>query len=359
MVEREFCTGCGACGAVCPRNAIQMTEDRDGFLYPVLNAKTCTECGLCTRVCPLTKAEPPGEAVFFGARAKRDTTRLLGSSGGIFPLLAAAVLEEGGSVWGAAFAEDGTLRHMEICAEADIPKITRTKYIQSSLSAVWERLREAARQDAPVLFCGTPCQTDAVRSFLGAKRDGIFLVDLICYGVPSPGIWRDYKTYLERRYNGAFRSFSFRDKRGRDNGHTCAALLGETEHAWSLYSDLYCRSMFSNVNLRPSCFHCRYCTTERSSDMTLGDFWGIEQVRPGFDDGMGCSAVICRTEAGKRLWERIRPEVEWFACEREEIANGAQPRLREPVRPHPRRQLYMRLRRILPFPVWLRLFRRL
>lgn len=358
MIERERCTGCGACEAVCPHGAIEMREDGDGFLYPRIRAGLCTECGLCGRICPLTaESSFQGENVCFGARAKAEQTRLLGSSGGIFPLLAASVLKSGGIVWGAELSEDGSVRHVEIRRESDIPRISRTKYVQSDLSRVWERIEEQLEGDKPVLFCGTPCQADALRAFLGEKRERLLLADLICYGVPSPGIWRRYVSCLERRYGGKFRSFSFRDKRNRDNGHTCAARIGEREAVCSLDEDLYCRTFFRNVNIRPSCFHCRYCTADRSSDITLGDFWGIEQVNPGFDDGLGCSAVICHTPAGRRLWERIQGETQWFACELAAVANDRQPRLREPVKPHPKRRRYLRLRHVLPLPVWLRLFR--
>ena len=284
---------------------------------------------------------------------------MLGSSGGIFPLLAARALADGGSVWGAAMDPDGVVRHREIRSLEALPAITRTKYVQSDLAAVWEGLRDPAARGRPVLFCGTPCQADAVRVRLGEDRGGWILADLICYGVPSPGIWRRYGAWLERRYRGPLHSFSFRDKRNRDSGRTCAALIGEKELVWPLGRDLYCRSYFSRVNLRPSCFRCRYCTPDRSSDLTLGDFWGIETVRPGFDDGMGCSAVLCRTEAGEALWRRVRQETEWFACGVEEIANDSQPRLREPTAERPGRGAYMALWRLLPFSLWLRLFRRL
>ena len=360
MVERRLCTGCGACAAVCPHGAISMREDREGFLNPVVSRRGCTHCGLCERVCPIGKPIPvPGEARAFAARAKEPSARLAGSSGGVFPLLAARVLRDGGSVWGAALLEDGTVRHKEIRREADIPLIARTKYVQSDLREVWPRIRASLREGRPVLFCGTPCQADALRAFLGPERAGLILADLICFGVPAPGVWRRYVAYLERRYGGALSAFTFRDKRNRDNGHTCAARIAGREYAWSLDGDLYCRSYFRGVNLRPSCSRCQYCTPDRSSDLTLGDFWGIEGVRPGFDDGLGCSAVLCRTEAGTALWERAREEAEWFPCAVEEAANDRQPRLREPTRAHPRRGLYMLLKRILPFSLWLKLFRRL
>lgn len=359
MVERGLCTGCGVCAAVCPRGAVEMAEDREGFLYPVVREDSCTRCGRCAQVCPIGRELAlPAEHTCFGVRAKEDAVRLLGSSGGVFPLLAAQVLREGGRVWGAAFSEGGVLRHTEVRKEEELSRIAGTKYIQSDLSRVWAQIGAAAREERPALFCGTPCQTDAVRLFLGEDRGGVLLADLICYGVPSPGIWRDYTAWLERRYRGAFRSFSFRDKRNRDSGHTCAVRVGAGEHACPLNDDPYCRTYFRNVNIRPACFHCQYCTTRRSSDITLGDFWGMEQVRPGFDDGLGCSAVICHTEAGRRLWERVRDRTDWFACTETELANERQPRLREPVRAHPKRRAYMGLRRLMPFPLWLRLFRR-
>ena len=360
MVERALCTGCGACAAVCPRQAVQMREDWEGFYYPVVSRRSCTDCGLCAQVCPLTGAREAGEeASFFAAKAKREDDRLLGSSGGMFHLLAAQVLREGGSVWGAALGEDGTLRHTEAFDQPGLSRLTRTKYIQSDMTPVWRKIRAEAREGRPVLFCGTPCQTDAVRAFLGEERGGVILADLICFGVPSPGLWRRYAAYLEKRFAGALEDVSFRDKRNRDNGHTCAVQAGGTERVWPLSEDLYCRSYFRGVNLRPSCAHCKYCTTERASDITLGDFWGIEGVRPGFDDGMGCSVVICRTQAGSELWEWVQGDAHWFPCRREEAANESQPRLREPTRAHPRRRLYMGLWRVLPFSLWLKLCRRM
>lgn len=335
-----------------------MKPDKEGFWYPVIRKDLCTNCGLCAHICPIAQ-EPftASEKACFGARAKEDEVRQMGSSGGIFPLLARNVLRAGGTVWGAAFSNIGTVRHVEITEETDVVKIFRTKYVQSDMSLVWEKIRTSVRQGQTILFCGTPCQTDAVRSFIGQDRGNLILADLICYGVPSPEIWKCYTEYLSQMYGGELRSFSFRDKRNGDNGHTCAVQIGEQEYAWPLSQDLYCRTMFRNINLRPSCFRCRYCTTARKSDITIGDFWGIEKIHPGLDDGMGCSAVICHTKLGRRLWEQIKPEVRWFACSEQEVANDMQPRLREPVKQHQKRGLYMGMRKFLPFPLWLRLFR--
>lgn len=359
MVEKEHCTGCGACKAVCPQGAIVMHRDWEGFLYPRIKRALCTHCGLCTKVCPITKEmRPLDESVCFGAKAKDERVRDLGSSGGVFPLLAASVLRSGGTVWGAELAEDGVVRHIEIHTEEDISRISRAKYVQSDLSRVWDRIKPLLQEGNPVLFCGTPCQTDALRVYLGKDWSNLFLVDIICYGVPSPVIWKNYVKYLESRLGGEFHDFRFRDKRNRDNGHTCMISVGEQEYTYSLDDDLYCWLFFRNINIRPACFRCRYCTTARNSDITLGDFWGIELINPNFDDGYGSSVVICHTSAGQKLWSQIQNETQWFVCDRQMVVNDRQPRLREPAKAHAKRQIYLFLRRLMPFPLWLWLIRR-
>ena len=358
MAERELCTGCGACAAVCKERAITMKMDREGFRYPKINAALCIQCRQCGAVC--VRRDGGGDSLSrtcWGARAKEPETRLLGSSGGILPLLADQVIQEGGVVFGAVLQKNGDVTHMGIHRREDIPLMTRTKYVQSELSQVWREIGPLLQEGRKVLFCGTPCQAAALRTYLGENRRGLILVDLICYGVPSPGIWRRYVRFLEKRYRGPFRSFAFRDKRGGDNGHTAVAEVGEETIVYSLYQDRFCRSYFKNINIRPSCFHCRYCTTQRASDITLGDFWGIERVKPEFDDGMGNSAVICHTAQGQRLWEAVRDKTQWFSCDEGDIANSSQPRLREPTEPSPRRGWYMGLYGRIPFRLWLRLFK--
>lgn len=358
--KKEQCCGCGACRDACPVDAVRMVQDREGFWYPQVAADVCIQCGRCQAVCPIGKpavGEEPRQ--YFGAKARENAVRFASSSGGVFPILAAYVLRRGGAVFGAGWGGHMEVLHQEAWTLEELDSLKQTKYVQSRMENVYRRIASLLREGHWVLFCGTPCQAHALRLFLGGPQPRLLTAELVCYGAPSPGIWQDYVRLLERRHGGPLTGFSFRDKRNRDSGRTCAALIGEKELVWPLGRDLYCRSYFSRVNLRPSCFRCRYCTPDRSSDLTLGDFWGIETVRPGFDDGMGCSAVLCRTEAGEALWRRVRQETEWFACGVEEIANDSQPRLREPTAERPGRGAYMALWRLLPFSLWLRLFRRL
>ena len=178
-------------------------------------------------------------------------------------------------------------------------------------------------------------------------------MDLVCYGAPSPGIWSDYVKYLERKHHGTMTDFSFRDKRNRDNGHARSYRIGDQEYAGSLYGDGYCQMYFTDFTVRPSCHQCEYCTTDRDSDFTIGDFWGIENVRPDLDDGMGTSMVIVHTERGRRIWETVKEALSWFPCGRTDVL---QPRLTHPTRMSKGRRVFMTLYKVLPFSLFLTLF---
>ena len=154
---------------------------------------------------------------------------------------------------------------------------------------------------------------------------------------------------LEKKRGGQITDFSFRDKRMHDSGHTCAYVAGGKEYAGSLYADAYCRMYFSNHIIRPSCHECRFCTVGRSSDFTIGDFWGIEKVKPKLDDGMGTSMVIVHTEKAKEIWEAVKDQLSWFACEEKDVL---QPRLTEPTKAARSRKVFMTFYRMLPFSVF-------
>lgn len=354
LTPKKICTGCGACVKICPRQAITLKPDKEGFLYPSINESLCSHCSLCVQKCPCLKtASIVNHNLYFGAHAKEPSIRSLGSSGGIFPLLAIHVLQQGGIVFGACLMEDGSVAHNGIERIEDLDKITKTKYVQSNLSNVWETVQTSLAEGRIVLFCGTPCQTEGLQSYLGKGYSNLFLIDLVCYGVPSPEIWQRYINFLQRKYASKPLMFYFRDKCNQDNGHTVKIQSKEKEYTYSVYKDLFLRSYFKNVNIRPSCYHCSHCTVLRKSDITLGDFWGIERIRPLFDDGMGNSIIICHTTKGKALFNAIEAQLIWFSCEEQDIL---QPRLIEPTKYPLLRWFYMLLYRILPFSLWIRLF---
>lgn len=262
-------------------------------------------------------------------------------------MLAEYVLEKSGSVFGAGYTDDMEVRHMEIKKREDLDRVRRTKYVQSQVdSFVYRSIRDRLKMGKWVLFTGTPCQTEALRIFLDEEYDRLILTDLVCYGAGSPGIWKKYIRYLNRRNKADVKEYYFRDKRNRDNGHTVSWKTSGGETSYSIYEDPYCRMYFRNVIIRPSCYECPYCRPERSSDFTIGDFWGIEKIRPDLDDGMGNSLVILHSPKGEKIWNELKGKYSALECRRED---ALQPRLKEPTACPENRGRFMRYYQYLPF----------
>ena len=209
--EKKHCCGCGACKDACPMEAIELVADQEGFLYPQIDEAKCVRCGRCEQVCPIKEAgsgesegnsEGKRAALYLGAQARSDAVRHGGSSGGVFPLLAGYVFQKQGVVYGAAYDNDMRVVHREAYDKEELERLRRTKYVQSDLDGIYCKIETQLKAGKWVLFCGVPCQAQALRLFLGREYQRLILVDLVCYGVPSPGIWAAYVKYLGRKSKG-------------------------------------------------------------------------------------------------------------------------------------------------------------
>lgn len=316
----DACCGCGACAAVCPKGCIEMREDRFGFLRPAVNADACVGCGACERACPaLGERDPDGCERVLWARAKDGGLLSRSSSGGVFGLLAREVLDDGGVVVGAAWA-DGceSVRHVAVGDVSDLDSVMRSKYVQSEVGPeVYRAVRNALRSGRKVLFSGTACQVAGMRGYLGELADsGLFLgVEVVCHGAPSPLLWRRWVEHVGDREGGCvadvnmrcketgWKSYSVRYEVYRQGGPRSEVLIPHGE-------DWYMRGFIGNASLRPSCYACP-AKRSSGSDVTLGDFWGVRERQPEAFDDAGVSAVIANTPRGLAAVEAVLGGAEW------------------------------------------------
>lgn len=358
--EKNRCCGCMACFDACPTHAISIRSDSEGFSYPEIEKGLCIDCGRCIAVCPFVpegSGKPPFD--YIAAQASNQALRDTCTSGAVFPVLAQAILEQGGVVYGAGFDDSMRVTHQRADSLEGLKCLMRTKYVQSRTEGVFRQVERDLKDGRRVLFAGTPCQTEAVRRFFDREHPGLVLVDLICYGVPSPGVWERYVEYLEKKHQGKLKRFLFRDKRNHDDGHTVSFRIGDQEHVEEDYgNDPFLSLYFSNCIIRPSCYACPFTTVRRNSDITLGDLWGVEKAAPEMDDGMGTSLVMLRSEQAEELWGSLRDRFDRIECRREDVM---QPRLESPTSPSPIRRLFFALYRLLPFSVftWKSRFKRI
>lgn len=309
ICEISRCTGCAACCNICGKKAIAMQPDKDGFLRPVIDETKCVSCGKCSKICPVAnpKLEQAGQPKTFAAYNQNEEERLASSSGGIFTLFAKYVLENGGAVFGAVFDEQFRVKHISVQSEDELDKLRGSKYLQSEIGKTYSEAKQLLQQGRMVLFTGTPCQIEGLLSFLGKDYDNLYTQDLICHGVPSPLVWEKYVKYREKIASSAVQRAFFRNKKyGWKRYSVSFEFSNDTEYLQTMSEDLYMKSFLRNLSLRPSCYDCQFKKLNRLSDITVADFWGIQNIAPEMDDDKGISLVIVHSEKGQKLWESVQ-----------------------------------------------------
>lgn len=333
LPDKRSCFGCGACAAACAVGAITMKADPEGFLYPAVDAQLCVECGRCREVCVGLAPAQGLEGRAYALRCKDGQLLKKSSSGGAFSLLAQQVLAGGGLVCGAVFDEEFRVCHV---LSEDIAPMRKSKYIQSDITAMFGAVEDALSSGRQVLFTGTPCQCDAMHRYFG-RREGLVLAALICRGVQSPELWREYTASLSQQ--GKLEAYCFRDKRLDNDGHTVSCTVSGQERAVSMGNDPFNRLYMKCLTFRPSCYSCPYTRWELPFDLTIGDFWGIEKWKPELADGKGTSLVIVRTAAGQALMEGLGDHAQLWEAQK---ADALQPALQEPAKETLLRKLLFR-----------------
>ena len=300
ITHKQNCSGCSACAQVCPKQCVMMRPDAEGFVYPYVNLSSCINCGLCERVCPVLspyKSKVPKATL--AAQNMDDVIRRESSSGGIFFMLAKNVLERDGIVFGVGYDSDWMPVHMSIDNIKDLHLLQTSKYVQSRVEDVYQKVREFLEGGKCVLFSGTPCQVSALNHFLNKGYELLYTVSVICHGVPSPQVWRDYIQDVNK-CGKAISAINFRDKTyGWSRFSLSVKYTDGTTFVEPLDKNAFLQAFLKNLFLRPSCYACQAKSGSSNCDIELGDFWGVPQRV--FSDDCGTSVVLVYTDKGQRL----------------------------------------------------------
>lgn len=331
---KDLCCGCGACSQACPKDAISVEKDSMGFYVPVIDEEKCIDCGICIKKCQClsdrtmisTKKEPEVYAV-----VNKDSVRLKdSSSGGAAFVLAKYILEQQGTVFGAIYNDTMDIVHQKIQSKEELWRLQGSKYAQSRIGETYQQAEECLKNGCKVLFTGTPCQIGGLYHFLGKDYPELYTMDIICYGVASPGIFKDYISWKENKTKGKIKHINFRSKLDVW-GTSITEITYHNKKSLLRYSDEdeWYQTFISHAATRESCHYCKYTNLQRMSDITVGDFWGMEKFRPELDCSKGMSKVLLNTDKGKCLFENIS---ECITKEKMELETAIRPNLQHP--PH-------------------------
>lgn len=308
ITNKADCCGCEACANKCCVNCIDMVCDDEGFKYPNINMEKCINCGQCESVCPILNNIKTinNNVEGYAAINKNTDERMNSSSGGVFTLLAKEVLKSGGIVIGCSMSKDCmSAEHVIIYDVKDLYKITSSKYLQSNINNMYKLTEYNLKKGKKVLFSGTPCQVVALKKFLCKSYENLICIDLICHGVSSPGLWKTNAISLSKKYKSKIYSVNFRYKKYKFDYGTQIMFNNQKVYYKSKNEDAYMQLFLNNISLRESCYTCKFKGISRASDITLGDFWGIEKYVSSFNDGMGISIVVIQSKNGKKLFDKI------------------------------------------------------
>lgn len=312
IINKEDCCGCNACTVICPEQCISMQNDKEGFFYPLVDKEKCIDCGLCEDICPIMNKREENidrfkKPIVYAAYNSNNAVRLDSTSGGIFSALADKFFNKGEYVSGAIYNFDHTVSHIVTNDPNKLTELRSSKYLQSFTDNSFREVKKILEADRKVLFCATPCQISGLYNYIGKDYENLITCDFICRGVNSPKVFIKYMDMLERQHKAKAFKIKFKDK---TYGWHRFSMKVDFENGKSYCKDRYNDPFFigylQNGNFaRPSCYSCQFKGFPRKSDITLGDFWGIENFDPTMDQDLGTSLVMVNSEKGKVFYESL------------------------------------------------------
>lgn len=309
IIRENKCSGCMICRSICPKHCISCQEEKDGFMYPIIQEDVCIKCGMCLKKCPIATCEgvlnPYIDSYSFYSYNNEIAMR--SSTSGVFYEIASSIIDCGGVVCGAAFADDWEVEHILVFTKEELQKLTSSKYVQSSISVNVVSEIKRLLLNTTVLFVGTPCQVAAIKSFVG-KSDNLFTVDFICHGVPSPLVW---KKYLDDIAGGRIvTDVNFRDKRNESCYGLSVKFDDGTDYYKPVTDDSYLQGFINNLFIRKSCTACNFKGIKHTADITLGDLWNAERISGYYQGKKYISWVLVKSKRGEQLLETVKERFE-------------------------------------------------
>ena len=269
--------------------------------------------------------------ITYAVKHKDLSTRIKSQSGGIFTAITDYILNKNGRIYGCVLNESFEAVHIGTDNIDDRNKMRGSKYIQSRIGNCFREIKKDLENGVNVLFSGTPCQVDGLRGFLNKDYDNLYCIDIICLGVPSPLVWKDYIKWQEKKERKKCQNVIFRNTE-KFGWHTSrqTLLLKDRKGTSTKDSNIFPTIFYAGNILRPSCYNCPYKTIKRVGDISCGDYWGIEKINKDFDDNIGVSLVFINNEKGQALFNEIKENLVYISTK---IEDSLQPAL---VKPFPK-----------------------
>lgn len=346
--DESKCCGCGACKEICPKKAISMKPNTEGFMYPMVDAEKCVECKLCEKVCPEMVMPLKADPLEIYAIQNKDKTELFdSSSGGAFRLVADSIINQGGNVVGCVW-NDNVEPVLAITDTLDgLKPMQGSKYLYSSTEHTYSQTKRLLDEGKMVLFTGTPCQCAGLLNFLQKPYNNLLTMDFLCHGVPSQEAFNSYRNSLKEKTE----DYKFRDKEKHGWGHTSSYISVTglkrkkvySEGAINSYDFGFLKGYFS----RYSCYSCKYRGQMRITDYTVCDFWGYRRFYNEIETSEGVSAFQVNTLRGKKFMETFKQNAVFHLTSRKNVAieNPAILHEHNDIVPELRKEIYQKIKK--------------
>ncbi len=313
IIAPELCTGCALCANVCPKDTIQMVLNNEGFLAPLVDTTACINCGLCVKSCPAQpnalnqkgSSDSFDSITAFGGWISDKRIHKTSSSGGIFSALAAHIFSDGGCIFGVIWQDKNTAVFSKAENMQELAPMRGSKYVQAIPNYVYREVKSELEKGRHVLFVGTSCQVYALQKYLHKSYERLLTVDIICHGVPSHHLISSYTGYLEKTHKKELSHLNFRCKDDTWLKYKVQYIFknNETEAEYSSHN-LFMNLFIGGKVLNKCCYTCKHVGMRRG-DITLGDFWGIQNQNTNWPIEDGITGIIAGTNKGQNVLKEL------------------------------------------------------